>query len=398
MTPTKPKVLKKDAPVHIVVPDTTILWHSDKSLVSNPEFDAFWETNKSMLRMELAIPEVVIGELNFQQSTSAIKVLDKLTKSLKEISDITQTRHSTKIISANVKDQVKAKIDKWIRGKSATVIDTPVDAIDWPNLIHSSIWRIAPFTYDPKTPELEKGFRDALILETMIAIAKKASIENKNVAFLCSDNLLRTSAEGALKSSTNVFCFESLKDFEGYIKLTQEKLTNSFVTGIQHRAKSRFFLKGDSSCLYEKEKIYSQILSKFNKELAPDSVTENALARLTLLALSQPKWVIENTRVWIGSTTFAQLKQPREYHWTTVCTIAKLFREAYEGDEMSIKPASEKILILKVAAKWSSNVKADGRFHDALVNELVQVDRTFTTATAEELNRWGLSKNSSNIT
>jgi hypothetical protein len=64
-------VRKEEVPPHIVIPDTNVLWNKDKSVAVNPEFDEFWEEFSSKSNLELIIPDVVKGELLFQQSSSS---------------------------------------------------------------------------------------------------------------------------------------------------------------------------------------------------------------------------------------------------------------------------------------------------------------------------------------
>lgn len=360
--------------------------------MADPEFDLFWDTHKGVLPMELAVPDVVVGELNFQQTTSATKLLDKVITGLDEISGIVATRHATRLTREDVKAQVSAKIEKWLKAKSATELKAPVDSIDWRRLIHASIWRLQPFTYDAKKPEVEKGFRDAIILETLVNTADRARAEEKNVIFLCKDQLLRTTAVEMLKTKQNAICFESLKDFEGYIKLTQEKLTSSFVTQIQNRARARFYTPSDETSLYLKKKVPALLLEKFSNELEISPPTPASTSGL--LSLGKSKWQHKSTKRWIGSTTFEKLEQPRTYHWITKVTATKLFREVFEtGQESYVETKNEQILVCIFDVKWSADVKADGRFLDLDVNDILLVGRSIDVATAESVEKYGLGNN-----
>ena len=70
-----PKVRRTPPPVHVVVVDTNILWDKDKKLPVSQAFDAFWRKNSPLIPMTLNVPDVVFGELQFQQTTSALKAL-----------------------------------------------------------------------------------------------------------------------------------------------------------------------------------------------------------------------------------------------------------------------------------------------------------------------------------
>ena len=99
-------VRKEEVPPHIVIPDTNILWNQDKSVAVNPEFDLFWEEFSSNSNLKLVIPEVVKGELLFQQSSTAKKLMEKDSDCFSKITSITDYKNNHKITSKSVKKQI----------------------------------------------------------------------------------------------------------------------------------------------------------------------------------------------------------------------------------------------------------------------------------------------------
>ncbi|MEY4495215.1 MAG: hypothetical protein RL744_279 [Pseudomonadota bacterium] len=387
MATRKPKIQKQTLTTHVIVPDTNTLWNEDKSVVVNPNFEKFLDSHKMTLPMELVISEVVVGELGYQQTASANKHLAKLKSSLEDISAIANKRHDTKINEQLLKDQISSKIDKWLKNYSAKIRPAPVDEIDWKQLISDAIWRKAPFSIDS-----EKGFRDALILQTLISIAKDASKANKNTVFISKDRLLLNSAKEYFGDDRNILCFETLKEFESYIRLTQEKLTNEFVTGIQNRAGTRFFHSDDKTCLYRKANIPDQVRHLFQSELEPDAVNTNRLAGL--LSIGKTRLEKKSSMRWIGSTSFEKIQHPRLYFWSTKITFAYRFDEFLDTSiNISNQTQNSWILLFEVFVKWSATVKTDGRFHDLKSVDIVAGERTFKLATPDLLERWGLNEN-----
>lgn len=70
-----PKILKGKPVPHVVIVDTNILWFEDKTPAANPDFDKFWADHQALVQLELMIPEVVRGELLFQQVYPAQRFL-----------------------------------------------------------------------------------------------------------------------------------------------------------------------------------------------------------------------------------------------------------------------------------------------------------------------------------
>jgi hypothetical protein len=118
-------------------------------------------------------------------------------------------------------------------------VSTPVEEIDWKKVIQSSVWRTLPFTGDPKNPENEKGFRDAMIRETVSKICAESG-NTIIVAFVCGDFALRTAANSRLSDRLNFASYESQEAFESFIDLTRENLTDEFVRAILNRASAKF--------------------------------------------------------------------------------------------------------------------------------------------------------------
>jgi len=109
------RIRKSTIHPHVVIPDTSAIWFEDKSLVVNPEFDSFWSEYSQDIQLELVIPEVVKDELAFQQSTSAIKSLRKISEEILKVSQITNKKYTHKITEHIIKDKVIRKIDMWIK-------------------------------------------------------------------------------------------------------------------------------------------------------------------------------------------------------------------------------------------------------------------------------------------
>ncbi len=108
----KNKLKKVEPPEHFVFVDTNILWHEDKSLTVHPDFDLFWHKYCKDFKLKLLIPEVVKGELWFQQTTSAIKRLEKINDEVKEIDKITNKFHKHNISENKIKTSIESKIDR----------------------------------------------------------------------------------------------------------------------------------------------------------------------------------------------------------------------------------------------------------------------------------------------
>jgi PIN domain len=383
-----PKIKISTTPTHIVVVDTNILWDSDKKNAVSPLFDSFWQKNKGLIPLELVVPEVVIGELEFQQVTSAIKVLASISANMKELAGIADAIYTHKYKDSEIKKQVNSKIGKWLRNLDGKIAVTPLDTIDWTELTQNAIWRKPPFTSDPKDPKNEKGFRDALILETFINLCNENEAEaNKNVVFICNDFLLRTAAEDKLKNSTKVLFYESLEDFGSYINLTQEEITNNVVKLIMQHARTKFFSRAKINSIYYKEKIKERIKTELAEHLM-QPVLSHPTNRRGLFTDSPENWKLNKERWLISAPRFnTHVVGESKYYWTSRIQVAKL----YIYDDLVDSSVDDlKIHLVGFDVSWSAKVKSDGRFHNIEVGNINFAASAVLPPTKENFERYNL--------
>ena len=387
-----PKVRRAPPLPHIVVVDTNILWDKDKKLPASPAFDAFWKKNSPLIPMTLNVPDVVFGELQFQQTTSALKALASINENFSELNGITCASYKHKCNESVIKEQVRAKLEKWLKGHSGVLIPTPVASVDWSAVVKAAVWRQPPFTFDPKDQKNEKGFRDAVILETLADTCARTSI-GKTVIFVCSDYLLRTTAECRLKASKKLLAFESLADFEAYINLTQQQLTNAFVKSIQNHARTKFYTKGDQNCVYLKYDLWKKIEADFSSDLAFQNPSPNMLTLLRQSSSPDPAVSkLSQHLIWVRSTQFSKLDGMREFHWIShVDVVLRFVVEVQPGSLASATPPIQRLQVVGFDVMWKANVKTDGRFHDIELEVIEKKESQVLDATEDNLKQWRMA-------
>ena len=116
------RILKTEPLPHVVICDTSILWHEDKSLTVSADFETFWSVQSSQFDLSLVIPDVVKGELLYQHCTSCRKLLKSTEENLQKISAITVAQHSIRLTSEKIRGQIEEKFDKWVRQHKAIML------------------------------------------------------------------------------------------------------------------------------------------------------------------------------------------------------------------------------------------------------------------------------------
>jgi hypothetical protein len=319
-------IVKENIEPHAVVVDTNILFDQDKSKVVNFDFDAFWEKHATEANLQLLIPEVVVGEILFQQTTSALKTLSRANESFDRLSSFTGKSYSHRVNDTRVKTEIRSRFYCWAKVKKVRELATPISEIDWKNLISNSIWRLPPFSYDPKKEDLEKGFRDSLILETLVSYCE--SEIDKKIVFLSNDTLLREASEVRLKSDSTFSAFESIDDFEAYLRLEKENLEQSFIRSITNKAAKRFFKYRDKTSL-----VYTIDLMELLNENHEDKFKNPH----TLIAedfeggfYSRGNWKVASSGIFSveGKPQFQSIEDENTFFW-----ISKVrYTRRYEGE------------------------------------------------------------------
>jgi hypothetical protein len=387
-------VTKKEIVPHLVFVDTSILWHEDKSHIVDPAFDDFWDEYSRDFKMELVVPEVVKGEILFQHSTSAIKSMERATECIKKVCKITKKTYSHRITETGIKKGVAKRFEAWLSSKGGVIAPTPFSKIDWKDMVERAIWRKPPFPYDPRKTEIEKGFRDAVIAETVVYTAGKDSRKIRRI-FLCKDELLGDTGVAKLKWLET---YESIDDFRSYLKLTKEKLEDKFITSILKKASLKFWSKLDPKCLYNRENIWDQM-----GKLYPDSFEIPAVFKTSPGQTGEDNWKpLDSGRIWLGKAEFEELVSPNEYHWINKITYVRQFR--YEPTTISFPPDNalaghlievsslKAILVSVFKVKWKSKVTTDGRFRNLSLLEIKHEDTSFREPTEAERKAWDLQE------
>ncbi|BBM00173.1 PIN domain-containing protein [Microbulbifer sp. GL-2] len=364
-------IVKKNIDPHSVIIDTNILFDSDKSNVVNDEFDRFWSEHAAEANLQLLIPEVVIGEILFQQTTAALKTLERANNSFTKLSSFTGGQFSHRASEARVKKEVKKRFEKWAKQKKYKKLITPVDSIDWKNMIESAIWRTPPFTHNDKKEEEEKGFRDALIMETVIEHSNSET--GKKIVFITNDRVLREASEDRLKNDETFSAFETLDDFEAYLRLEKESLEQSFIKAVVIRASKKFFEKGNQNSLVYTGNLTNQLKEKFkNKFSNPERL---------VIEDSEDGFYSDGTWAPTGKGIFGVITRPqfqRIEGKNTYIWISKIkYTRTYEGQSAFDEELYEWTHEIFFDISWRSNITVNKRFTNMEIIDTKVIESKF---------------------
>ena len=374
--------------------DTNILFHDDKSIVVAPEFELFWEKHADDFDIELLVPEVVFGELLFQHTRVALNLREKADQNLQKVAAIADKAYAHRVSETRVRTDVKKRLERWAQKVGATIEPTPIDVVDWAKLIDRAVWRRPPFSENKKNPLVEKGFRDALIMETVNAFYAE-SAQNVDVAFCTGDRLLSDAVLEALGEEDRFSHYQTLEDYASYLRLTKEALDQKFIRGVQARATKKFYTPKDPTSLLHESNILDRIQEGCRAELLPGVWRDGA--PLSIERNRPEHWIpIGSQTFLISGARFVRLDGEHDFVWVNIITVEQPFRHEPQvggGPEPSGASGSSgreiRVLKLDVEVTWSARVSTDGRFIKRDVVSVEAGERRFDKATTQDARAHG---------
>src|SRR5262249_14790224 len=139
------------------------------------------------------------------------------------------------------KDKLIARVEEVIQAQikeqEIEVVDLEVTAVDWTSLIKRAVLRHPPFEAGDK----EKGFRDAIVLETFAQLHQKLRLSGPDKQVLLSnDSLLAEATHERMVGIDNVLLVKTWKELETLVSAAAASLQQSAAEKLVERAGLRF--------------------------------------------------------------------------------------------------------------------------------------------------------------
>ncbi len=372
-------------PKFTIFPDSCCLFTSKETQIVNYSFTKLFAELKSKCDLRLAIPYIVFGELLSQKVFRCEQFLEKATSNIRQIAKLTDSDLLTPPTIQELRNRLEKRFGDWMADLGAVVVHVPKD-IDWPALIENAVWRRPPFS--PRTesePSIEKGFKDALILETLLAFQKDA--QDREIVFVCADALLSESATSRLTKQPGFRVVKSLEEFGSYVDLLLNQRSEEFSQAILSKIGSVFYSEHDPNCLWFKFGVLEQVhkamgfrLSGFFSDIyeRATSYLQHGYARLE--TVPTPLEPVTEEFPLIGETTFVSAGNDGFYHWQTQAELRQIFAPKQVSTPAGFYYApGDRLRKLVANVKWKCRISAEREFTDAMVENVEFVSEKFET-------------------
>jgi hypothetical protein len=342
-------------PPYTLFVDSNCLYTPNEVEIINLAFSDLFTELRSKCEIELAIPDIVASEILNKKLDDCEAYLKEATSGLDRIAKLTLIEP---VRLPNIEDlrlNLKSRFDRRVESLGASIIPVP-SVIDWTSLIEKAVSRRPPFS--PRSEKGEKGFKDALILETLIEVYKNSP--GRVVVFVCADALLFKTACNQLAGS-RFLGVTSLEEFRSHLELRITQTNEKFTQALLIKAKDVFYTKSDANCIW----FRFGMLDKMHEALGAQwsgffgDVYEPVPTRLLSVGLvSAPLMPTTEEFVTINDTGFVKRDNEHFYHWKTDVELRQVFKpKDLSASTTSVQFFdSQRLRKLLVSVKWRAKI------------------------------------------
>ena len=298
------------------------------------------------------------------------------------IAQLSETRKPLVQTENALTRRLQRRFVRWCRKHKITLWRVPFDQIQWKNLVSRAIARKPPFSpFDPKGKS-EKGFRDAIVLETLCQVC--ASRTAKRVIFLTADKLLASAAAERLGDAVTIY--KEPQEYLSYLTLQRQNFMQQSITVLLEEAWSTFYKAADPESVYLKFDVPSRLQAEFPEEFSktpapvmPSFGGLSALIQETFTPTTNDGYRVEPTNVDRLDS------KSRRMVFKTQVLGAKAFQSSNQFSPEQLRVISTKIF-------WSGKVRIEPEvaIEDSRLERLEFERTAFESATDERLKAFNL--------
>jgi hypothetical protein len=279
------------------------------------------------------IPEIVRQERQFQMLQEAFRFLPTIERIERLLG------HNLNITRDILEIRVREAIDRQIEQYGIAIQSPDLANVDWKRLIEDASYRRPPFEPGAK----EKGFKDAIILETFVQIVAAAPVSPSiaRIILVSNDESVRYAASARLSKPNNVHILESVDALRGLINTLGSAVDEEYIEAIKNKAAEMFIKAEDQNSLYYKAKIGASI----DQEIQRAGFQLPARAdkySIETLDYSAPRFIKKLRQRIYWSTRFeARLKASKSALLDSVVYHVPLIKSAKEETPLSALDITE---------------------------------------------------------
>jgi hypothetical protein len=260
--------------------------------------------------------------------------------------------------SRHIRRNICKQARRWCDKHGVVVVQVPFASVNWRRVAFDSLYRRPPFS----PGKSEKGFRDALILESIKSIASRHG--EAEIIVATNDDLLRDTCSSQL----SITVVKDGDEFLSRLRAEQTQSTMERVNLFTVKATKVFYEKGNPGCLFEKGACMSLIRQKFPDAFnVPPPLTDSSLLFAPIMESLKP---ISDDNIQAGISLYFRDDKFGRHHWDTSITITTYF-EGKLHHLAGLPYEYERKLVFK--ASWRAEVSESGTYSDEVIEDVIHV-------------------------
>jgi hypothetical protein len=256
--PKKPRRQRRE--LRVVFDTNTLYSDSASHLVRHEVSNLILQSRFPDLTIAWYLPAVVRHERQFQMQKRAMALLPAVAKVE------TLLGHNLNITREVLLASVEQAVARWHQDLALVPLELDATKVEWDRILTDACYRKPPF----EDGEKEKGFRDALLVESFfqLAVDSPRTTQVCRLVLLTADQQVSAAVTARVSQFVNVSVIGSLEELKGLINTLASEVDESYIEALTQKASAFYFVPKDESTLFYKEKIQEKLKAKFKSELS----------------------------------------------------------------------------------------------------------------------------------
>jgi hypothetical protein len=202
---------------------------------------------------------------------------------------------------------------------SLKVLELDTQSVGWPELIQRAVTRQPPFE-----EKQEKGFRDAVILETFCQLVEKLpkSAQSCRIVFVCADGLLAGAARERVANRTNVIVTAGLSELKTMVNALASRLTEETLGEILPLAAKMFLDTEGETGLWYSGKLWERISHQYAAILDASPLPEFDTQIIGVVVSSPPTFLTKKGQSVTFSSRVTYKMEAKKVTWRNLPTTS----------------------------------------------------------------------------
>lgn len=307
---------------YYIIFDTNVVW-------GKPLQRAFLDFKKFItstgLKIGLYLPETVKEEFKKKTLFELREVAEKHNSAviaLKKFDYLQLQSTSELTIDENF---VKQKLDDLLETNGFEIIPVPYDQINLGKILEQAVYYLPPFERN------EKGFKDSIIAETILA-ATKSFDDNATKIFVSNDDVLR---EYVASLDEGLLVYESIKDLESRLRADIQNIGN--IEELINQADELFYVELHGISFFgHKNDFRSLIHEKFPNLLNGYTISYDTTDPLPEIEKRLSKtFLVGDETLKIRGNPFFVKKEGNVFFWESRVALSRNFQIPISDTELS---------------------------------------------------------------